>query len=581
MDNKLFKVILDNSPESIVLIGKNHDVLAFNKTIQNIHFQLHNKGLEVGAKYYPDFVVDANKDIYLEAFESASKGKEYHVRRLSEKNNASFWFDFKVIPVYDNDEYIGMTLSAKDVTAEVLAEAKHKELSKKLRAILENTDESITLLDTNHKILALNKLSELSISNNTNLTSSVGVDFRDYITDNGNLYYEYYPKALKGETNVVEISYTTVDNEIIWYQTKFNPVYDEVGELIGVSIFAKDITEKKNLELSYKESENRFKTIVENSLIGKFIIQENKLIYTNPEFERIFGYNKKDLINVSSFDNFVHKDDLMMVWDNYSARINSKKAPSNYTFRGVKKDGTIIHLETLVNLITLNNKPAIIGNILNITDKLNEEKRINQAIIEAQEKERLQIGMELHDNVKQILSGNSIYLDIVLLKLDDKEGVTKILNKLKGHNNDAINEIRKLSHQLAPLVENDSSLVDKIEWLIQSMKLHDSMSVVIQFDETNAMLKNEVQLAFYRILQEQFNNILKYSKATKVEINIEIVENKVFLKVKDNGVGFDVNAKRQGIGLENINRRVKMLNGKVEISSVKGKGSEIIISVPL
>jgi two-component system NarL family sensor kinase len=171
-------------------------------------------------------------------------------------------------------------------------------------------------------------------------------------------------------------------------------------------------------------------------------------------------------------------------------------------------------------------------------------------------------------------------LDVALKKIEDKEAVISLLNKLKKYNNDAVSELRKLSHQLAPLVEDDSSLKDKIDWLILSLNLHDTLSISIAIDDFKFKIKDDIQLHFYRILQELFTNIIKYSKADKVEILIYKLKERIWFKVKDNGIGFDVNVKKQGVGLENIKRRVKILNGELKINTMKGEGVEVLINVP-
>lgn len=231
--------------------------------------------------------------------------------------------------------------------------------------------------------------------------------------------------------------------------------------------------------------------------------------------------------------------------------------------------------------VTYNNEPAIIGTIVDITGRMEEETRMNEAVLDAQEKERLQIGMELHDNVKQILVGSGMFLDFAQKKLDDKPAVTKILDDLKKYNADAITELRRLSHQLAPSVEEDTILDDKIQWLIKSLKIEEHLSISVTIDAFLEPLNNNTQLTFYRILQEQLSNILKYAAASFVEINIRSFNNSILLQVKDNGNGFDVSTKKGGIGLENIRRRVQMLQGKVDIISSPGKGCEVNIQVPV
>ena len=320
--------------------------------------------------------------------------------------------------------------------------------------------------------------------------------------------------------------------------------------------------------------------MVENNPIAKFIIQNNKIIYANPVFARIYKLPQTKFFNNISFEELIHPDDIKIFQKALKKNNNTKKTPESVLIRTYNVKGKLVYVEFFVTSVMFNNEPAIVGSVVNITQRIQEENRINLAILETQEKERLQIGMELHDNVKQILSGISIYLDVALKKIEDKEAVISLLNKLKKYNNDAVSELRKLSHQLAPLVEDDSSLKDKIDWLILSLNLHDTLSISIAIDDFKFKIKDDIQLHFYRILQELFTNIIKYSKADKVEILIYKLKERIWLKIKDNGIGFDVNVKKQGVGLENIKRRVKILNGELKINTMKGVGVEVLINVP-
>ncbi|MEP6677385.1 MAG: PAS domain S-box protein, partial [Ferruginibacter sp.] len=378
-----------------------------------------------------------------------------------------------------------------------------------------------------------------------------------------------------------EVRAKSITGDYLWFQSKTSPVYDLEGKLIGIRVLAEDINDRKRAETVLRESEEKFRSIVEQSLVGIYIIQNGKLIYVNPGFEKIFGYSKNKLINKMSFDGLVHEDDLELVTNNYNKRIGKRKAKEQYIFRAIKSDGTILHVEVIASVILYNDEPAIIGTLVDISNRIEEEKRINRAVLDAQEKERYQIGMELHDNVKQILAASGLYLGMAQKKIDDKEAVTEILNDLTGYNAEAIDELRRLSHQLAPLVESDTILDDKIAWLIRSLKMDEKLSVSVHIDEFKKAPDNDTQLAFYRILQEQLSNILKYAAASLVEINIRSAARHILLQIRDNGKGFDSKKKKEGIGLENIRRRAEMMGGKVEIITAQGKGCEINVLVPL
>ncbi|ABZ92684.1 Conserved hypothetical protein [Leptospira biflexa serovar Patoc strain 'Patoc 1 (Ames)'] len=300
MISEYFKAILDNSPENIVLINKNHEVLAFNKTIKDVLFQFHQIEIKIGDLYYPNFVIEENRKLYLEAFETAINGKPFLIQNYTANENIAYWFEYKMLPVYIEDELLGVTLTAKDITAEKEAELKIIDLSEKLKAILDNTDESITLLDLNFKILAINEISAQSITKNTNSTMFVGRDFRDFIPDKENLFYQCYAKAIQGEKVSIDIPYQSFNGESIVYQTKFNPVFDRNQKQIGVSIFAKDISEKNRLEVSLKESEEKFRKITELAPIG-IIITDKKLdiTYANIYVKKLLDYSSDELINLN------------------------------------------------------------------------------------------------------------------------------------------------------------------------------------------------------------------------------------------------------------------------------------------
>jgi signal transduction histidine kinase len=212
--------------------------------------------------------------------------------------------------------------------------------------------------------------------------------------------------------------------------------------------------------------------------------------------------------------------------------------------------------------------------------RIEEEKRINKAIISAQEHERMQIGMELHDNVKQILAASSLYLGLLDRDLDDKPQSLALVENLKSFNQQAIDELRKLSHQLAPSIHDQSSLPEVVTRLIKTMKLEDRLQVSLKIDNLESQLRPDIQLHLYRMLQEQLGNILEYAQAESVEIIIEQKAKTILMQVRDDGQGFDTNSRYPGIGLKNIRRRAELMNGKVKISSAPGQGCSLKVEIP-
>ncbi len=457
-----------------------------------------------------------------------------------------------------------------------------KEQAKTFQAIIENTKESIYLISPDFKLLQFNKIASDRMLMQNGIEIKIGQDFNDLFNPSTKDFFQSLCEdSLKGNYRNEEVRTKGKFGDYYWASVKTSPVYTQDNELLGVSLLVEVIDDRKKAEIRLKESEEKFRSIVEQSLVGVYIIQDDKLQYVNPGFEKIFGYTKEELLKDASFEDLIFKDDIEMVKSSYQSRIHENKTSNQYTFRGLHKDGSIIYLEIIASSIMYNNRLAAIGALVDITDRIKDEIRINEAVIDAQEKERYQIGMELHDNVQQILVGSGMFLDVAIKGIEDKKALTEVLLKLKTYNADAVNELRHLSHQLAPSVDSEFSLLGKIESLLSSFQVSKEKEIFTNIYEFEPPLSSEIQLAFYRILQEQLTNIQKYANASKIEIEIRPFNNLVQLIVRDNGVGFDTNEKMDGIGLENIRRRAQFLSGKVKISSAPNKGCALMVEVPL
>ncbi len=326
-------------------------------------------------------------------------------------------------------------------------------------------------------------------------------------------------------------------------------------------------------------NERMLAMVLENMPVGAYILQEDRFVFVNPVFEQITGYSREDILDKLRPDLLVHEGDLPLVRRLYAIRRGGTTTGDHYIFRIIRGDGSVIFVEAIVSRITYNQQPATIGSIIDITDRLQEENRINKAVIDAQEQERMQIGMELHDNVQQILAGSLLTLDYAKSQFDDRVSALEALQDVKGYVNEGIHELRRLSHQLAPAMRTPEGLADKINELVSSMNAGNRLFVEVDADGLNATEDEELELAFYRIVQEQLSNILKHAEATRVSILLRQMEDGLFLSIRDDGKGFDPAAKAPGIGLENIRRRAAALNGELKILSSPGKGCELMLQV--
>jgi two-component system sensor histidine kinase UhpB len=307
---------------------------------------------------------------------------------------------------------------------------------------------------------------------------------------------------------------------------------------------------------------------------------------------RTFGYSEKDLLfDTNMWNNCIHPDDRKRVTENMNYHFENRLRNWQDEYRFRTADGNYKDVFSRGYILFSNDgKPSrMFGSTTDITDRkrlekelaaqqLNQQKLITETTIEAQEKERNEIGKELHDNINQILATVKIYLG--LLK-NNKSDTTELLDKSYGYINDAIEEIRKLSKSLVSPSLGNITLRQAIEDLVNEVNMTKKLAMEFNYSIDPAIkIDGKKELMIYRIVQEQINNILKHSHATKATIDLKADAGKLLLTIADNGIGFDKNETSKGIGLQNISSRVEFYSGKINIISAPGEGCRFEIKIP-
>jgi len=202
-----------------------------------------------------------------------------------------------------------------------------------------------------------------------------------------------------------------------------------------------------------------------------------------------------------------------------------------------------------------------------------KQQQITEVVLGAQERERFELGQELHDNINQILATSKLYLDVAI---EEREPRIELLAKSRNNISMAIEEIRRLSKELITPSLNDLGLIQSIKELIRSIQMVKKMKIRLSISglDENALLP-EQKINVYRIIQEQLNNILKHAQASSVSIELNKQHEQIRLCVEDDGKGFDPRVRRNGVGISNIMSRAELYNGRVEIDSSPGKGCRL------
>lgn len=195
--------------------------------------------------------------------------------------------------------------------------------------------------------------------------------------------------------------------------------------------------------------------------------------------------------------------------------------------------------------------------------------------------EKKRISQELHDGILGRLFGTRLSLDS--LNFVSTEEAAKSRSQYIKELMTIESDIRKISHDLNTDFISESGFIDIIKALIESQtkayKLDFDFTHDSQIDWDSMSNKNKIHI--YRILQESMQNIYKHAKASLIKIGFEQKNDVILLNVQDNGIGFNTAKARKGIGLKNIDARVRELGGRAEIYSKKGLGTTIKIFIPV
>ena len=253
---KLLRAILDNSPGNTILLDKNYKILCFNKVIKNTFLTLTGKEIHIGDDYrqYSSFFL---KDRFFEAFEKAVKGKPTDVEAEAIFGDAKIWFRHTLTPVYEpNGVLLGVSFVAINIDKRKQAELALKDMAESFEAIIENTSESILLIDKNYKVLQFNRTAKERIIASLQKELVAGADFRQFLyPGREEIFYSMFQSALNGESRNTEVEAAGKYGAPVWISTKMFPVYDRHKNIMGVSILAENIEVRKQAEMELKKRE--------------------------------------------------------------------------------------------------------------------------------------------------------------------------------------------------------------------------------------------------------------------------------------------------------------------------------------
>ena len=396
----------------------------------------------------------------------------------------------------------------------------------------------------------------------------------------------------KKTTWTEEYQFLTENSGWITIYDRTHIIYDKDNNAIRMLGSMTNISDVKRAEVAFRTEKELSDSIV-NSLPGIFYLinRDGRFVRWNKNFEKVSGYSADEIRTIHALDLFHgHEKELLWqkiteVFEKGESEVESElftkehnKIPYYLNGRLIKKHNTEFLIGMGVDMTEIKKAEKAVQKMEEeiLLQKLQQQKKISRTIIKTQEAERNHIGAELHDNVNQLLAGAKLYLSIAGKKDNAvKEAVQYPMQLVEN----AIDEIRSLTAKhVTPL--KDMDLEQMVLSLVDKIKQTTDIKTFLSYEVTQLSIQPDLKINIYRIIQELTNNIIKHSNCKKAEIAVQSDKDNIYITVKDNGKGFLIHDRKEGIGLSNICNRVDTFNGVLDIESAPGKGCTTNIIMP-
>jgi PAS domain S-box-containing protein len=462
--------------------------------------------------------------------------------------------------------------------------------------ILNNLEDTFVLIDRDLRIIRTNEITKQKIAEYFQVTVSEGSGILEMVPpERHTALKKIYEQVFEGSFYKTETE-VKLASETIYLANHFKPARDEDGNIIGVLVITRNITESKKADAEIKAANERFDIIMRatHDLVWDWNLQTNE-IYRDPAgLKKVFGVADNETIKgIQAWQQRIHPDDQKIVRAIITEITNAQEANTfEIEYRFLRDDGRYSYVyDRGIIIRNEEGKPVrMIGAAQDISERkrleqellrneLERQKAINRATIDSQEQERTEIGKELHDNVNQVLTTTKLYLELALSNPELKD---ELITKSNLNIISVINEIRQLSRSLMDPTIGDLGLIDSIKDLIENINLTRKLHVSLKADKRiELFLDKNHKLTIFRIIQEALNNAMRHAQASSVFILIRCPGNKVEMNIEDNGIGFDPALVKRGAGLKNIQNRIYLINGTYTIQTAPEQGCRLSINFPI
>lgn len=447
------------------------------------------------------------------------------------------------------------------------------ESEEKYRSLVDRISDGFLAMDENLHVTFINQTAEQLLQSSPGLLIGKNL-LKEFPEAFDRPIHKAFIRAMKTGYNIHLEEYSAVMDK--WLYGSIYP------SATGLSVFFRDITEQRKAEETARESEEKYRVFIQR-ITDAFIALDKNWCYTylNRQAGELLQRDINELIGKN-------------IWEEFPQAVGSETYKAFY--KAMEEQCYISNTDYFQPLdlwqenFIYPSGDGLSVFIRNITEKkkleiaLQEQERREQikltaTSLQAQEKERNAIAVELHDNVNQILVGTNALLSVIR---DSPERAPQLITTCMDNLRNAIEENRKIAHELVSPDLITETLLQQIYRLGQTMLHPTGLQTIItneNYDEEK--LDKEQKLAIYRIVQEQCTNIIKYAKASTVTFSLYTTEQFFIMQIGDDGQGLDAANVSEGIGLKNIASRLSVFGGNLEIDTKPGEGFRLNIKIPV
>jgi PAS domain S-box-containing protein len=362
----------------------------------------------------------------------------------------------------------------------------------------------------------------------------------------------------------------------------------------------KELLKLEHVERALRESEEKYRTLVENSLTGIYIDQEEKIIFSNTEFAEIFGYSRDEIMGMESWK-LVHPEDRPWTDEIRAKRLRGEDVPSEYEARGLTKGGETIWVKRRNTDIEYEGKPAILGNIVDVTDRRKAEEQLWKTNEELQDFVHV-VSHDLKTPVVSIYGFSERLLRHYKTRLGETgrkylEHIMSSATRIEALVSDLLT-FSRIGRVVPKIEKNPSSEIVKNVISDMSARLNKNSVDLIVAEGLPTLWCDRERL--HQVFQNLLVNAVKFTretKAPKIEIGYEGKEKFHQFSVRDNGIGIDPRDHEKifekferlkdgqdedgtGLGLAIVKRIITSHGGEVWVESEKGKGATFHFTLP-